>query len=394
LSDETGQAVEAAVADRRLARAKLNLRGGGIPAAVEHYADTPTPEILVVETTESGGELMAALDALAGICQPTTKVIILGARNDVALYRMLRRQGISEYLPTPLQSKHLSETLVALSSSEVEANAGKLISFIGAGGGVGSSQVAHNAAFHLARIFDAETAVLDFDLGFGTVGLDFNVESPQNMGSVLADPDRIDPSMLQRLMAKHGENLYLLTAPSGLDKAGEVAPVAAETLLTSVRRTAAFVVADLPCVWLPWVQHVLDLSDEIVVTAAPRLHSLRHAKQIIDWVTPKRPNDAPVRVLLNRVGAHPKTELSTRDFVSALGRAPTMVLPNDPAVFEAAANDGAIIGDGIRSPKLVELFEELTLLLGGRKPAVKRRGGLAELLGFPLLKRAKQPRAA
>jgi pilus assembly protein CpaE len=141
------------------------------------------------------------------------------------------------------------------------------------------------------------------------------------------------------------------------------------------------------------VQHVLDLSDEIVVTAEPRLHSLRHAKQFLDLTAAKRANDAPLRILLNRLGAHPKTELSEKDFTTALGCAPTLVMPNEPGVFEAAANDGAIIGDGIKSPKLVELFETLAMLLGGRKPTPKKKG-LADLLPFGAFRRGKPARAA
>jgi pilus assembly protein CpaE len=384
-ADDTASALEGALADPRLSRARLAMRSGGIPAAVEHYAATATPDILVVECREPGEALTAALAALAAVCQPTTKVVVLGAANDVVLYRALRRQGVSEYLPLPAEARMLGETLAGLVSAEDGAR-GRLISFIGAGGGVGSSQIAHHTAFHLARLFDSDTAVIDLDLGFGTVGLDFNIESAQSVAALLAEPERLDESLMQRLMARHGDNLYLLTAAPTLAAVGQPRPEAVETLLGAVRHNAAFTIADLPCMWLPWVESVLGISDEIVVTATPRLASLRNAKQIIEAIAARRLGDTPIRVVVNHVGAHPRTELAAKDFVTALDRAPTLLLRHDPAAFETASNNGQIIGDAVRSPKLAELFERLALAVSGRHKLEKRPAGLAERLRLPLQK--------
>jgi pilus assembly protein CpaE len=384
-ADDTASALEGALVDARLARARLSLRSGGIPAAVEHYAATATPDILVVECREPDEALTAALDALAAVCQPTSKVVVLGAANDVVLYRALRRQGVSEYLPLPAEAKVLGETLAALVSAD-EGASGRLISFIGAGGGVGSSQIAHHTAFHMARLLDSDTAVLDLDLSFGTVGLDFNIESTQSVAALLAEPERLDETLMQRLMARYGDNLYLLTAAPSLGAIGQPRTEAVEMLLGAVRRSAAFTVADLPCVWLPWVESVLAISDEIVVTAAPRLASLRNARQIIDAVGARRLGDAPVRVVVNHVGAHPRTELAAKDFVTALEREPSLLMPHDPAAFETASNNGQMIGEGVRSPKLVELFERLALAVSGRQKVEKRPAGLAEMLRVPLQK--------
>jgi pilus assembly protein CpaE len=387
VADETAKAVETALTDRRLVRARLTLRSGGVAAAVEHYREARTPEVLIVETTDEHEALLACLDALAGVCEPTTKVIVLGAANDVNLYRTLRKQGVSEYLPLPADAKHISEAIATLTADDAQGNLGRLITFIGAGGGVGSSQIAHNTAFQISRLFDAETAVLDLDLGFGTVSLDYNLESPQSIASVLAEHDRLDDSLVQRAMAKYNENLYLLTAPNSLAAFTDVPAGAIEALLRAVRRNASFVVVDLPGGWNATAQHVLNHSDEIVVTATPRLHALRNAKQIVDLVAPKRTNDAPVRVILNKVGAHAKTELSAKDFVTALEQPPALVIPNDPAVFELASNNGAMIGEVSRCPKIVDLFERLALLVSGRQAAKPKRSGFATIFKFPQAKK-------
>ena len=389
LGSTTRGAVENAFADRRLARARLVVHEGGINGAADHYAETPTPDLLIVESDDKTQEqLLSALERLSEVCQPETRVMVLGAANDVFLYRTLKRQGVSEYLPVPLDAKALADSVFALYAEPGAEKLGRLISVIGACGGVGASQLAHNVAFQLARIFDAETALLDFDLAFGTVALDFNLESPQHMAAVLAEPERIDDTLLTRFMAKYGDNLYLLTGPGGIVPSGDIPIPAAEALLHVARRNTSFVVADLPSSWTGWTQAVLNVSDEVVLVVPPRLSALRNAKQMADFLNQKRVSDSPVRIVLNRVGAHAKTELTVKDFVTGIGQEPLATIAYDPSVFELAANNGQMIGEGKAAQKLVDAIAGLAVAVSGRTPQKPKRKGLAEMFRIGGAKKA------
>jgi pilus assembly protein CpaE len=200
---------------------------GGIRGAAAHFADHPTPGLLIVESDDRSEDgLLASLEALSEVCQPDTKVVVLGALNDVIVYRNLKRQGISEYLPVPVDAKAVVETVVGLFVEPGEEKLGRLVSFMGTSGGAGTSQLSHNVAYQLSRLFDAETAVVDLDLAYGTVGLDFNLDSPQSAAAVLAEPDRIDDAIVQRSMAKYNENLHILTGPQNLVATADVNPAA------------------------------------------------------------------------------------------------------------------------------------------------------------------------
>ncbi|MBX6367692.1 MAG: CtpF protein [Rhodospirillales bacterium] len=374
-------------------RSRVRIEDGGIDGATEHYTEAPTPALLIVESSAAGqDELVASLERLSEVCQPDTRVIVLGAVNDVFLYRTLRRQGVSEYLPVPVDAKALAESVFNLYAEPGSEKLGRLISFIGACGGAGASQLAHNVAFQLARIFDAETALLDFDLAFGTVSLDFNLESPQHMAAVLAEPERIDDTLLQRFMAKYGENLYLLTAPGAMPPSGDVAAPAAEVLLGRTRRNTNFVVADLPSVWTAWTQAILNMSDEIVIVAPPRLTALRNAKRLTELLNARRVNDTPARIVLNRVGASPKTELTLKDFTTGIGQEPLAVINNDPGVFELASNNGQMIGEGKSAQKVVEALKRVAITVSGRSPQKPKRKGIAEIFRLGAPKRAAAAR--
>jgi pilus assembly protein CpaE len=102
--EETGELVRAAAGDRRMERASTVVRMGGLAAAAEHYQTAPTPSLIIVESGDSGQGMLSLLDRLAEVCDPGTKVVVIGQTNDIALYRELIRRGVSEYLVPPMQT--------------------------------------------------------------------------------------------------------------------------------------------------------------------------------------------------------------------------------------------------------------------------------------------------
>src|SRR5690606_9490206 len=107
----TGSAIQRAGEDRRLAKAHLTVHMGGIPAAIEQYQQAATPNLIMVETRATGQELFGQLGSLAEVCDAGTKVIVIGHMNDVSLYREMIRQGVNEYLVTPLHPMGVIEAI-------------------------------------------------------------------------------------------------------------------------------------------------------------------------------------------------------------------------------------------------------------------------------------------
>src|SRR5271155_5547082 len=132
---DTGAALQRAGAGRRLSKAHLTVQLGGIAAAVDHYHGQVTPNLLVVETRLQGQAALDELDRLAEVCDPTTKVIVVGRTNDVELYRELMRRGASEYLVAPLNPLHLIEVISGLYLDPESPPIGRVVTFIGARGG-------------------------------------------------------------------------------------------------------------------------------------------------------------------------------------------------------------------------------------------------------------------
>ena len=105
----TAEALQAATGDRRLAKAHVSVHMGGATAAVAHYQESPTPNLIIVESNLQRQQMLAELDRLAHCCDAGTKVLVIGRANDVALYRELLRRGVSEYLIAPVTPLQLIE---------------------------------------------------------------------------------------------------------------------------------------------------------------------------------------------------------------------------------------------------------------------------------------------
>lgn len=386
---DTLAAAERAGQDRRLARATTQIRVGGLAGAVETYQYEPTPSLVIVESDLPPAQLLPALDRLAECCDAGTKVVVVGAANDIMLYRELMRRGVSEYLVAPIQPLQLISAIGGLFNDPSQPFVGRSIAFVGARGGTGASTVAHNTAFALSERIGANTVIVDYDLPFGTAGLDFNQDPLNGIADALGQPDRLDPVLLDRMTVRCTDRLSLFAAPATLDNDWDISPDAFDEVTQRIRTTAPFVVLDLPHVWGGWMRRTLITADEVVLVAAPDLASLRNAKNMVDLIRQARPNDAPPRVVLNQVGVPGRPEIPLKDFAAALGLHPCLILPFDAKLFGAAANNGQMILQANAKSKVAEGFSTLAQIVSQREihalPAPAARKG--SLLGKMFKKR-------
>ncbi len=385
-SPETGSVIQRAAVDRRLSKTHVTVHMGGVEAACEMYGDSSTPNLVIVESRERQREpLLAQLEQLAAVCDPASKVIVVGNSNDISLYRELIRNGISEYLMTPLHPMQIIESIANLYAAPESDPIGKVFAFVGAKGGSGSSTIAHNFAWSLASQLGIATTIVDLDLPFGTAGLDFNQDPAQGVADALTAPERLDDVLLERLLVRCGDKLHLFAAPAVIDRDYDIDPQSFETMIDIVRTSSPAVVIDVPHGWSPWTRQTLMAADEIIITATPDLASLRNAKNIFDLFAGSRPHDAKPRLVLNQVGVVKRPEIPVKDFAEAVGAEPLLVLPFDPQLFGTAANNGQMIAQLNAQSRAAQGFMHLAKLLTGRETVAHgnkaKRDSLMKFLG-------------
>ncbi len=379
-SPDLAAVVSSAMTDRRMAKAHVKLNMGGAPAAVEAYKSAPTPNVVVLEAPAGRDALLEQLEELAQFCDAGTKVVVLGKLNDIVLYRQLIARGVSEYLVAPFGAVDFVQAMSQLFSVPGAKPLGRVIAVVGAKGGVGASTVAHNLAWTLASLTEMATIIADFDLAFGTAGLDYNQDPPQGVAEAVFAPERVDAVLVDRLLSKCGDHLSLLAAPAMLDRVLDFGEASFDSLVDAMRASTPWVVLDVPHQWSGWARRILVSADEVLVVASPDLANLRNAKNLIDNVKGARLHDAPPRLVLNGVGMLKRPEIAAAEFAKAVETGPTTVIPHDAKLFGAAANNGQMIAEIEPNGKTAQVFADLASALAGRTEARKPKRGVLEPL--------------
>ena len=356
-----------AAEDRRLSKAHVSVHMGGAQAAVIHYQESPTPNLIVIQCSLPRAQMLHELDQLAESCDAGTKVLMVGRENDVSLYRELLKRGVSEYMVAPVSPIQLMETISGLYNNPTSDPVGHIFAFIGAKGGVGSSTVCHNASWALSELLKSNVVIADLDLAFGTAGLDFNQDPVQGIADALASPERLDEVLLDRLLTKCSEKLSIFAAPVVLDRDHDIAPDACDIVLDIVRQSVPYVTVDLPHNWSAWTKRVLMQADEVVITAEPDLANLRNAKNIVDLLKTARKNDSQPRLILNRVNMPKRPEITIKEFEANLGLKATSVIDFDIETFGQAANNGQMIEEVNAKAAAALAFRSIAMAITNRR---------------------------
>lgn len=381
LSKDTEAALEGLTSEREFAKSKMSIHFGGMARAAKHYVDNPSPQFIIVEENGGSEEIQRGLEALADVVEPGRKVIVIGTVNDVQAYRRLINQGVSEYLVGPVTTADIAAAIMSCVKDASSTPKGRVISFIGAGGGVGNSMLAANMAWTLANMTQEEVIGIDLDFNFGTMALSLNLDPKQAVFDALSEADRIDAVLVERFMTEHGPHLSVLSTTGSLKEMAQPSTEAVERLIDITRSMAQYVVLDLPRRWNGWISSVLLLSDEVVLTANPDLAGLRDAKMMLDWLKGRR-GTAGTRLVLNKSDVAKRNQLSAKDFQDTLGVAPSLTIGFEPNLFAQLANNGQMVGEGAKSNRLNEQFRQLAHQLGGRKGGTVRPSPKPKLLNW------------
>ncbi|RLL75045.1 CtpF protein [Ochrobactrum soli] len=374
--------IERAGNDRRMAKTHLKVSGGGIEAAIEFYQTASTPNLIIVESSSEPSILLDELQRLSEVCDPGSKVLVIGHSNEVWLYRELLRRGVSEYIVAPVS---LADVLAIVSSIFLDPGAeplGRSIAVIGAKGGVGASTIAHNVAWSISNLFRHDVVLADMDLPFGTANINFDQDPTLGIADAVFSPERVDEVYLDRLLVQYGEHLSILAAPSSLERTFDFQEDAFSEIIDVAQRTSPLVVLDLAHGWNGWTRTTLMRADEVVIVAAPDLANLRNTKNLLDTLAQLRPNDLKPHLVLNQVGVPKRPEIALSDFSEPLGIDPIAAIEFEPQLFGNAANTGRMIAETSPDSPVSATITHLAHVLTGRADVQPRKkNGISGLLG-------------
>jgi pilus assembly protein CpaE len=347
---------------------------GGVAKAIDYLSEQRSPHLLLVDI--SGIDLpLSHVQKLADVCEPGTTVVAIGDHNDVGLYRDLVDAGVSNYIVKPLTRELLTKVLTRRTTSGEVGRAalklGKLVSFVGARGGVGTTTLAANLAWHLANHQSRRVALVDLDLQNGDCAFLFNINTTPGLRDALANPLRLDHLLLDRIMTQHGERLFVLGSEEPLHDNVQFTASAIDTLFSVLRSQFHYVIVDVPRIPAPAYRRALEIADRRVIVVDQTMRAMRDVVRLVkvfgDSEIPGAEHSAEHRniFVVNRMGEAGHHALPLKDLHKVLQVRSTSTIPFLPSLVTPAAHHGLIAAS--QRGKFANAVATLALELSGRK---------------------------
>jgi pilus assembly protein CpaE len=352
------------------------IRDGSTAQVIEYLSDAQPPGILIVDLSDSASPLTAIMSLTAALSEDT-RIIGIGAVNDITLYREIVDAGATDYVVKPVTEKALTLALQRVNEpaagtaapQEIEHKQER-IAVIGSRGGVGVSTVATNVAWYYGQELNNKTVLVDLDLEFGTVALSLDLEPTRGLREALENPSRIDSLFISSATAKLTDNLSVMATEETLAEDLHFNPNAVDILFETIGRSTDAIVIDVPRSSFSVRQKALEAATKIIVVTEITLSGLRDCIRILASAEDAAPQ-TPIFVIANRAGSQGQA-MPISEFQKAIGRKIDFQIPEDSKALNTAANNGKPLLQQDRRGKASKAIEKIASQLGGVKNKVKK----------------------
>jgi pilus assembly protein CpaE len=312
-----------------------------------------------------------------------TFVIGTAAQSDSELILRAMRSGINEFLTYPPDPKEFSGAVDRLMRrTHAEGKAGSAIAIYSAKGGLGSTSVAVNLAFALAKAHpEGHVALVDLVAGGGDLRVMLDLKPQYDMSDLLGKIDRLDADLLRSLLTPVSGGVWVLPSSENPESADALESTAVTTILDQLRQHHAFTVIDCEHALSDRTVAALDAADRIILVTQLNVPALRSTQRTLALCQRLGYANDKVQVVVNR---HQTADAVTiADSAEVLGREIFFKIPNDYRTSAGALTKGVPVADFDASSHLAWSYDGLAGRMngglapkGGESPRVSRLGKL------------------
>jgi len=290
---------------------------------------------------------------------PQTAVFASSESTDGPLILKAMRLGIKEFLPKPLDDRAMQEAIAKVASHRVEeATQGKLITIMGAAGGVGATMLTTNLAVELATSGGGNVTAVDLDYRYGQVATLLDVEPTYTLADLSGSPEELEPSVMARALATHDSGVKVLARPNRFAEADNITAAACMGVFTTLLQMNEYVVADGPTRFDPGAKSLLALSDWNLLIVQTLVPCVRNGLRILEWMRESGHNLDRTKLICNRVGRE-SGHLTVKNVSETLGLKVFASIPDDWATVSGAINLGEPLRDHGPKSKSRMAIEEI-----------------------------------
>ena len=311
---------------------------------LKDWKDSNPPDLLILELLD--GEKDKTFSYIHDLrrASPDTEIFLTAAQIDVEVLLEVIHAGVREFLPQPIKPEQVEKALGQYKvrsrqrHQTTPGQQGKIISVIGAKGGVGTTTIAVNFALTLQQFLKEKSNLL-MDLNFQDSEIPLFLDmNPEHGLSDLAQKSNFDAVFLQSLISTHPSGLSIL--PMGSVEKDPV-PIHPEIM----GEAGGLLGSLFDCMVVDCGQKlgdinrsILERSSSIFVVSTMAAPVLRRAKELLDAIRKMEIIGCEVVVVFNRFTS--RTSPSLQQTAEFLKIKQGKLIPNDYDLACRAINEG------------------------------------------------------
>jgi pilus assembly protein CpaE len=319
--------------------------------------------IVIINLTENGLKELQALNSISG---KKAAIIIIGDQKNVELLSLAIRAGVKDFIDYKNYEEKLSAVFSDIKRNIIRGsnNPRRINAIINAKGGSGASFIASNVAYILSKETDSKVALVDLDLQFGSVGLNFDKSPKYTITEALNAIEDLDSVSLEAYMTKYNENLsLLLPPPTDILLPGEMNVSSLKEVLELLQVNYNQIVIDLPRLIDPISSMIMEQADQITLVIQQSLAQFRDGRRLVQILN--KDLDVPldrISIVANRYD--PKNSLRIDDLKNLVNHDKVFMIANDFERVANASNVGVPLYKASANSKIARDLKELAKVLG------------------------------
>lgn len=283
------------------------------------------------------------------------------------------RAGASEFLLQPLKRSEFRDAMARLEraprhSATNESKLGKVYTFIGTKGGVGTTTMAVNFAAVLAQR-KSSTVLIDLDWTGNDAAMQLGASPQYTLNEVAENLERMDQTLFEGFVTRDPLGFFLVGPADSLENQGHFSD-------HMVREFATFLVEKYEAVV---VDGGRTISNESVLAAAQvsaavflvidqEFPSIRNAQRYIAFLMRMGFNQDQIKVIVNRYSKKvTPTQASVEQIHQTLNQPVFYGIPNSPAVIASINKARPFVANREQAGDLDRVFRAFVDKATGRK---------------------------
>ncbi|MDO9423564.1 MAG: AAA family ATPase [Methylobacter sp.] len=321
--------------------------------------------IVIINLTANGLKELQVLNDIDG---NKAAIIIVGDQTNIELLSLAIRAGVKDFIDTKDYEDKLDGVFCKIKKNITHnynsSNVKRLNAVINAKGGSGASFIASNMAYILSKDAGLKVGLVDLDLQFGSIGLNFDKIPKYTITEALNTIDDLDSISLEAYMSKYNENLsLLLPSPADISLPGEINISHLKRLLELLQINYSQIVVDLPRLIDPVSSMIMEQADQITLVIQQSLAQFRDGRRLIQILN--KDLDIPlerIAIVANRYDS--KNSLRVDDLKNMVNHDKVYIVANDYERVASASNLGVPLCESAATSKIAHDLKELARNLG------------------------------